>query len=403
MFTELASAGGIDLIFCALGPAELCRCCAVAVVWRDALDPHRQQPWRTALLQVSPGISMLGMEGDSMLPFLTQGSYTSALTATWPGLQVAVPPKDVTLARGALWALPLAASCHTPRKEMEWPTEVDYRRLVRFFLTWQMAGALPICPCCAAVAFYQGAEFTRKDISTGWHAYLLCGDACSDASGWEPGPEHPLLSMLWANIGMAYDVESPRVIVQLRPRGSDGDDVGDGVNVASLEVVAEFADIWRDSNKSMAENILSVAVPCGHRLCIGGQPLSSLGVTSFFCEQIGKYALTSTTRVGRYLDDQPAGALRAHVFGMASEHAGIGWLPPGCLEEPAPHTAVVREFCPFCAAPGLKIRPEAVSLIEIQGQPSGAQPLHGELWMCSSGWHLWGWRSRRAGLAVGYE
>jgi len=142
-------------------------------------------------------------------------------------------------------------------------------------------------------------------------------------------------------------------------------------------------------------------VPCGHRLLLEGQPLSELGLAVFFCEQVGKYALTSRTRIGRYLDDQPAQVPRAHVFGLAANSRNPGlWLPPGCLQRAGAETGAADvEPCPFCGLAGQALLSSSLQLLpwEPGGEP---QPFHGQLWVCTSGAHLWGWRVRKAGVPV---
>ena len=175
-----------------------------------------------------------------------------------------------------------------------------------------------ICTC-------RGPHFTRDDIPTGWSAHLLAPR--SDA-----GPDqHGLLSTLWANFGVDVEAGAP-VVVQLRARP---DEEG---GAERIEAVGGFSNIWRSGRSHFAENVVSVSLPCGHRLCLARQPLRDLGVAAFYCDQTGKYAMTSRTRVGRYLDDQrvTGSAPRAHVFGLAVDGAARGsWLPAGCLERKA--------------------------------------------------------------------
>mmetsp|Transcript_109188 Transcript_109188/g.348360 ORF Transcript_109188/g.348360 Transcript_109188/m.348360 type:complete len:198 (-) Transcript_109188:78-671(-) len=186
----------------------------------------------------------------------------------------------------------------------------------------------------------------------------------------------------------------PPAVVQLRPLGEADAEPGR---------VAAFSGLWRSPSSPAALYVLSISVPCGHRLLLGGRPVAELGLAAFFCEQVGKYALTSRTRVGRYLDDQPAQTPRAHVFGVATGGRG-SWLPADCLEGAAAGTEAAGagrlvETCPFCGNAGQALRAGALQLLPWDGG-SEAQPFHGRLWACTSGEHLWGWRARKVGVAV---
>jgi len=325
----------------------------------------------------------------------------------WPGVEVVVPSSGPRPAPGELWALPLAASAepggHSAHCRLEGrpPSGAECRGLVRLLSHWHIEEVLPVCPFCAGVAFYQGPAFSRPDILTGWEALLLCG---SGARRPQRGPDHPLLATVWANTGMPMET-CPPIVVQLRP-------LGDPTSTeARAEVVSEFAGLWRSHQSSIAQNILSLTVPCSRRLCILGMPLAGFGMVAFFCEQIGKYALTSRTRVGRYLDDQPAHVPRAHVFGslqrtVAADAAIVSpWPPHGSLEATA--LGLLLEPCPFCGSSGTRLRPEVISLLggDAAWNPSSedafeAPLFHGELWTCELGLHLWGWRARRPGAPV---
>lgn len=270
---------------------------------------------------------------------------------------------------------------------------MDYRALVRRVSGWQAAGGLPVCPLCAGVAFYQGPAFTSPDIETGWHAYLLCGEA-GGCRGADPGSP---LTTLWGNMGMPAEI-GPPVVVQLRPLGERAE--AEAEAAAEAARVVAFSGLWRSQRNPAALYILSISVPCGNRLLLSGQPVAELGLSAFFCEQVGKYALTSRTRVGRYLDDQPAQVPRAHVFGVAAAGRGGSWLPVGCLQERAGTAAAPPlEACPFCGRAGQALRAAAVQIMpwDESGEP---QPFHGQLWACTSGEHLWGWRARKANAAV---
>lgn len=111
--------------------------------------------------------------------------------------------------------------------------------------------------------------------------------------------------------------------------------------------------------------------------------------------EVNKTANTSRTRVGRYLDDQPARMPRAHVFGLCHKPL-LEDLAAILTSQPSP-----SEPCPFCGAHGFLLRSEAVSLLEAETggeETDKSTPFHGSLWLCGD--HLWGWRSRRAGVPV---
>lgn len=374
----------MELFSCGLSPADLRKCSPTCRRWRDELDPHERLPWRAALRNACPGIRVCDDPGRG------------GLRVQWPGVEVALAPLSAPIAEGQLAALPLATGERVDGGQgdaaglEDWPSSVDYRALAHQLSDWRVGGALPVCPLCAGAAFYQGSMFTRSDIETGWHAYLLCGDAGSQASG----AAHPLLTTLWANMGMPLDL-GPPVVVQLRPLGERAE--AEAEAEAEAARVAAFSGLWRGQRNPAALYILSIAVPCGHRLLLDGRPLAELGMAAFFCEQVGKYALTSRTRVGRYLDDQPAQVPRAHVFGAASVGRGGSWLPPGFLELASPAAPV--EPCPFCGRAGQALLTSSLQLLprDAGGEP---QPFHGRLWACESGEHLWGWRARKVGVPV---
>ena len=310
----------------------------------------------------------------------------------WPGLEVLLPPNPFE-SEGGLLALPLGAKCKVEVPVQNWP-DVDYRQLVqrlRWPVPYLPGRILALCPLCAGVAFYQGAAFTRPDIATGWQSFLLCNMGAS---------RHPMVSTLLANMGVPASL-APTVLVQLRP--NEGDAAPD---VQEMEVLESFGALWRGPRSSMAQNILSVALPCSHRLYISGWSLAELGVVAFFCEQVNKTAATSRTRVGRYLDDQPARWPRAHVFGVGTRQQSgtFDWLPINSLT-----STPEAEMCPFCGASGSLLRSELVTVaswdIEVAASTSlilpgeERQSFHGSLWLCVEQ-HLWGWRSRRAGIPV---
>lgn len=190
--------------------------------------------------------------------------------------------------------------------------------------------------------------------------------------------------------------QGPPIAVQLRPLGEQADP--GPADALSIDCLGE---LWRGVGCRMAEFLLSVAVPSGHRLCVNSHPFEDLGVNVFFCDQVGKYALTSRTRVGRYLDDQPALHPRAHVFGVAGNH-GRSWVPPGCLDQNPSFSGedeATVEPCPFCGEAGLSLRLETLCLRSDDGSSSGREvattPFRGALWTCKGHTHVWGWRARR--------
>lgn len=214
----------------------------------------------------------------------------------------------------------------------------------------------------------------------------------------------------------------PNIAVQLRPASGEEEeealvedatgDVAPGLDARGemgMEIIDSFSTLWRGPKSSMAQNIISIALPCSFRLRIAGVCLAELGIMAFFCEQVNKTACTSRTRVGRYLDDQPARMPRAHVFGTrmtTSYEAWPAWLPPNSLKSTEADSS---EPCPYCGASGFLLNSAVLSVLSWEAektalafQPVEAeQAFHGSLWVCSG--HLWGWRSRRAGLLVTSE
>ncbi|CAK9021272.1 Pentatricopeptide repeat-containing protein [Durusdinium trenchii] len=317
------------------------------------------------------------------------------LLVQWPGLEVQLPEAD-RFSKSDLIALPLGARPSTEALPVQqWPN-VDYRLILKQLIRWPTSPTtespeklLPLCPLCAGVAFYQGAGFTRSDIATGWQSFML-GNVGSS--------QHPLLSTLLANMGVPAHL-APQVLMQLRPSSDFQAELEQQLDeVPGLElrheeahVIDGFGTLWR-GRSSMAQNIISLSLPC-HRLCISGKTVTELGVETFFCEQVNKTANTSRTRVGRYLDDQPARMPRAHVFGLCHKPL-LEDLAAILTSQPSP-----SEPCPFCGAHGFLLRSEAVSLLEAETggeETDKSTPFHGSLWLCGD--HLWGWRSRRAGV-----
>lgn len=305
------------------------------------------------------------------------------MVARWPGIELTLDQRRGLVLDGELVALPLRASMEKVDLQngiCDWPSDVDYRCLVRQLSCFNIDGALPVCPFCAGVAFYQGSLFTRSDIETGWQAYLLC----RGVSNCLEEVTHPILTTLWANLGMPVGFW-PGVAVQLRPTGEAAS------KEDTIDIVSTFSSLWRSPNSPADQNILSIAVSSSQRLCLAGRPVADLGITVFFCEQIGKHALTSRTRVGRYLDDQPAHAPRAHIFGTVSEEFKL--IPQGYLEE-----SHGSESCPFCGLVGTAFRSVALQIKSLEDTSSELQPFQGTLWLCMSNVHVWGWRLRKVSI-----
>jgi len=309
----------LEAFFCRLEPNELCICGSVCRSWCLSLEPSKCLPWRVILQRLCPGLHEVSRHAEAS----PNGGH---VLVKWSGVRVLLPASpQLDNAPRQLWALPLRAALE--RNDMDsagpeefampssWDCNVDYRSLARNLSHWcsNSDAALPVCPMCAGVAFYQGPLFTRSDIQTGWHAFLLCASKpppkCSPQSAATPS----LLAATWANMGIP-ESQGPPIAVQLRPLGEQADP--GPADALSIDCLGE---LWRGVGCRMAEFLLSVAVPSGHRLCVNSHPFEDLGVKVFFCDQVGKYALTSRTRVGRYLDDQPALHPRAHVFGVAGD------------------------------------------------------------------------------------
>ena len=388
--------------------------------WHSLLAPAGL-PWRQAVVWVAGPFFSVCDEIDR------------GLLTRWPGIEVFLPElqSHEGWSESVLVALPLGAR---PAAEVvpiqSWPP-IDYRSLLYQTLRWPVSaysqparatvsgrffskasgGCFPLCPLCAGVAFYQGAGFTRADIATGWQSFMLC-NLSSERS--------LLLSTLFANMGVAEDM-APNIAVQLRPASTEEEEqerpledvVGDaapGLNsrsVMEMEIIDSFATLWRGPRSSMAQNIIGIALPCSFRLRISGVCLAELGMMAFFCEQVNKTACTSRTRVGRYLDDQPARLPRAHVFGTrvsSSPSVPWAWLPPNSLSSLEGDPS---EVCPYCGSSGLLLDSSAVSVLSWEAEQASAcieadHAFHGSLWVCSAS-HLWGWRWRRVGLRVTEE
>ena len=409
---------GLEHLLCWLEFSELLPCGAVSKRWCSILLPAGRPtglPWRQAVVWLS---------GSSFSVREVQGP---GLLARWPGIEVFLPTRELS---NSLVALPLGARPIAEALPIQsWPG-IDCRSLIFQTLSWPVSAythperstsnsffsgkCLPLCPLCAGVAFYQGSGFTRADIATGWHGFLLCNlGPCSERS--------LLLSTLFANMGVTEDMV-PNIAVQLRPASGEEEeaapvedatgDVAPGLDARGemgMEIIDSFSTLWRGPKSSMAQNIISIALPCSFRLRIAGICLAELGIMAFFCEQVNKTACTSRTRVGRYLDDQPARMPRAHVFGTRTSPSCVewpDWLPPNSLKFTESDAS---EPCPYCGASGFLLNSAVVSVLSWEAektalafQPVEAeQAFHGSLWVCSS--HLWGWRWRRAGLLVTSE
>ena len=400
---------------------DLFACCALSRPWCSLLA-QSGLAWRQALA---------GVAGSS---FSVSDLAEGGLLTRWPGIEVFLPFSQParSFSNLDLVALPLGAHPTETQPIQSWP-RLDYRSLSRQTLRWPVSAythpnraeftsrllsirsgsCFPICPLCAGVAFYQGAGFTRADIATGWQSYMLCNLGPASERG-------PILSTLIANMGID-DSMAPNVVVQLRPTSAEDEasleesvgDVAPGLKDRAdmeMEIIDSFSTLWRGPTSSMAQNIISVALPCSFRLRISGTCLAELGIMAFFCEQVNKTACTSRTRVGRYLDDQPARLPRAHVFGaQVSAKTSEGpqgvpaWLPPDSLKS---NESDLSEACPYCQSGGFLLNSAAISVLPWEAEETALafQPLeadqafHGSLWVCSS--HIWGWRWRRAGLLV---
>lgn len=410
-------AGTLEAFFCELGPRELCACASVAKAWMSATDSRRRSPWRAALQRLCPGLCRVRWE-----PSLPEEARLCerATLLQWPGVEVALPPEGAS-SSGKLLALPLRAVAgdadSAPVRHGEaaagglWVQEgTDCRSLARSLSRWYggpaaAGGALPVCPMCAGVAYYQGPLFTRADIETGWQAYLLCdSDLAGLSQDLDSASPPELLASTWTRMGLPPDV-GPSVAVQLRPEGGPVAHAGRPLADpgAPPETIGCPAQLWRNSGDPLAEFILSLSVPASHRLYLAGRCAADIGITVFLCEQVGKYALTSRTRVGRYLDDQPALMPRAHVFGViASERMGAG-VPAACLagDDGGPQRGAPPdpETCPCCGDAGLALLGPTLELCPQESFGDGGAlgdpaPFNGTLWVCARGAHLWGWRVR---------
>lgn len=318
----------------------------------------------------------------------------------WTGVELLMPIKN-HFADAELMALPLGARPELRQLPLQHWAALDYRWISQLLHRWRLAAeCLPLCPLCAGVAYYQGSGFTRSDIATGWQSYMLCSTG--------PFP-HPLITTLLANMGVPIHM-APSVLLQLRPSDlgydevppeADGELPGLQARHEEPQAIDGFGSLWRGGpggRAVMAQNIVSISLPCSRRLCIAGRTLKELGFTAFFCEQVNKTASTSRTRVGRYLDDQPARAPRAHVYGASNGRVDF------LAELPTDSLMKCEETCPFCGETGrwlrgdlATLRPWDVELEDAASQDDGSS-FHGSLWLCRQ--HLWGWRLRRAGVPV---
>eukprot|EP00435_Cladocopium_sp_Y103_P015378 s1732_g3.t1 len=185
-------------------------------------------------------------------------------------------------------ALPLGARPEMLQLPLQHWAALDYRWISQQLHRWRLAAAmecLPLCPLCAGVAFYQGSGFTRADIATGWQSYMLCSTG--------PFP-HPLITTLLANMGVPIHM-APNVLVQLRPsdlgnangevpaEDGRGDLPGLQARHEEPQAIDGFGSLWRGGRAVMAQNIVSISLPCSRRLCISGLMLKELGFTAFFC------------------------------------------------------------------------------------------------------------------------
>eukprot|EP00929_Paragymnodinium_shiwhaense_P118637 TRINITY_DN90550_c0_g1_i1.p1 TRINITY_DN90550_c0_g1~~TRINITY_DN90550_c0_g1_i1.p1 ORF type:complete len:394 (+),score=47.79 TRINITY_DN90550_c0_g1_i1:56-1183(+) len=314
-------------------------------------------------------------------------SNGGAAVVTWPGLEIIVP--EGFHAEPA-WALPLRVRSDVrPSRSDEWEAGPDYSALTRALSTWHRnSSVLPACPLCAGVAYYKGPLFSHEDIETGWNPYLLCsGQESRGASA--PTP----LEATMMHCGIPDEL-SPSMAIQLRPSGASP------LADAEAEALDCQRQIWRGRSLGLAEFVVSVSVLASHRLTLCGQTAASLGLEVFFCEQVGKYAQTSRTRVGRYLDDQIVATPRAHVFGVVTDGQRgfrdiVGSLVTKFVAEDVNGSGT--EECPFCGAAGNPIRRELVALVALRPEEAGETtlPFVGALWLCEHGAHVWGWRMRR--------
>lgn len=365
-------------------------CASICRRWCALLDP-KGLAWRAATQSVA---SVVARDGGAVV--------------RWTGVELLMPMKN-RFSDADLMALPLGARPELLQLPLHQWAALDYRWISQLLHRWRLATeCLPLCPLCAGVAYYQGSGFTRSDIATGWQSYMLCST----------GPVvHPLITTLLANMGVSLEL-APKVLLQLRPSDLDAGDgepgglgelpeaPGEHGELPGLQARREepqaidgFGSLWRGGRAVMAQNIVSISLPCSRRLCIAGQSLKELGFTAFFCEQVNKTASTSRTRVGRYLDDQPARAPRAHVYGASNGRVDfLAQLPMDSLMK-------CEETCPFCGETGLLLRSDLVTLRpwEVELRPEAAPQddasnFHGSLWLCRQ--HLWGWRLRRAGVPV---
>jgi hypothetical protein len=306
---------------------------------------------------------------------------------TLQGMEVQLQESDRHRSpNGSLLALPLGASSSKEACTScpwQWPP-LDYRDLVQRVASWHVNGTLPLCPMCAGVAYYQGPNFTRSDIQTGWNAFLLCGSSVDK----EP---NPLLATLWANAGISFDA-APPIAIQLRP--------DENLYTGELH---ELSELWRGHGQSSAQYVVSASFPCSKRFRIDGKTFFERGIDAYCCDQMGKYALTSRTRVGRYLDDQPAQQPRAHVFGHVCGDCNRALLSE-CADR---KTIFCEEMCPFCGKVGVKLRNSSIAFAIAEG--SGCLetfaeddwlPFSGELWICETAHHMWGWRPRARAVCI---
>jgi len=391
----------LEEFLCRLSHNELRECAVVSHRWSAVIAPRTRTPWRAALQFACPGLRWAGR--DVAANKCATGS--EEVVACWDGFSVTLPP-DMSHP-GQLWALPIRpwlSSTEVPSPSLGFPSGlrrmtdgVDYAAATRLLSRWYDldGGVLPICPFCAGVAYYSGPSFTVEFLETGWRPFLLC-EASHDtaANRTQSKASTSLLRTTWANMGLDL-AAAPPVALQLRALGEAGLSLPHQV-----ELIESHYGLWR-SNGIMLDCLVSLSQCCSDRLHVGGKSMRELGVAAYFCDQTGKYAMTSRTRVGRYLDDQPAIAPRAHIFGVATASPSGSWVPAGCLVEAGAVVNDGPEKCPFCGSLGQPLKGSMVACRHDAGDGSWElMPLNGALWVCAQQRHLYGWRARRGGAPV---